>query len=503
MYQSLIFSTRFFSSGRNTGAHRIATILRDLNWECEVIDFALYFNIDELKEVARSRITLDTKIIGFSVFSGNWDEKFDDLCKWIKEEYPHTTIVVGSQEVLKIGIPKDYVDYFVDSFGDYAITAIAEYIAGTGSRPRTDLDEQARSGKRVIKSNTSYPAFPMKSLKIEYEDRDFIQPEEFLGIEVARGCKFKCSFCSFPILGVKGDYSRDADDFEQELRRNYDKWGVKNYYALDETFNDVTEKIAKFADAVDRLDFEPWFGGFLRGDLLANRKQDWEHLARMRFFGHYYGIESLNHASAKAIGKGMKTEKIQEGLLLAKDYFKQRGPYRSTISIIAGLPNESIATLDRGYQWLEENWSDQSVVYFPLYIPLDGTTMSTSGLSTEWAEKGYRVSGKTREQFPEYTEFFKRVWPYSETSMVWETEYMDLFTSIEYVHNFWDKKSQKFGVGMWDIGTVCRDYKISIDEALKLKLGYMGDYYNDNAIENAEKFVYEYKLKKLNYISPQ
>jgi hypothetical protein len=129
--------------------------------------------------------------------------------------------------------------------------------------------------------------------------------------------------------------------------------------------------------------------------------------------------------------------------------------------------------------------------------------MSTSGLSTEWAEKGYKVSSKTREQFPEYTEFFKRVWPYSETSMVWESEHMDLFTSIEYVHNFWDKKSQKFGVGMWDIGTVCRDYKISIDEALKLKLGYMGDYYNDNAIENAEKFVHEYKLKKLNYISPQ
>ena len=68
-----------------------------------------------------------------------------------------------------------------------------------------------------------------------------------------RGCRFKCSYCNFPILGVKDDYTRDADDFDTNLRRNYDDWGVTEYIITDDTFNDYVEKIRKYADRVEQI----------------------------------------------------------------------------------------------------------------------------------------------------------------------------------------------------------------------------------------------------------
>ena len=115
---------------------------------------------------------------------------------------------------------------------------------------------------------------------IKYEDRDFIKSTEWLTIEFARGCIFKCPYCTFPILGVKFDPSRDSEDAYTQLQDAYDRYGVTNYFVSDETFNDKPEKIAKFADMAERLSFNPWYSGFIRADLMVSRGQEeWVNLA--------------------------------------------------------------------------------------------------------------------------------------------------------------------------------------------------------------------------------
>ena len=69
------------------------------------------------------------------------------------------------------------------------------------------------------------------------------------------------------------------------------------------------EKITKFADVVEKLDFVPWFSAYIRADLLIARPRDREELLRMNLTGHYYGIETFNRESGKIIGKGYDTEK--------------------------------------------------------------------------------------------------------------------------------------------------------------------------------------------------
>ena len=44
-------------------------------------------------------------------------------------------------------------------------------------------------------------------------------------------------------------------------------------------------------------------------------------LDKMKMFGHFYGIESFNHMSTKAISKGMHPDKVKQGLIDIKNYY--------------------------------------------------------------------------------------------------------------------------------------------------------------------------------------
>jgi radical SAM superfamily enzyme YgiQ (UPF0313 family) len=230
----------------------------------------------------------------------------------------------------------------------------------------------------------------MNSLMVKYQDRDFLEPHEWLGIEFARGCKFTCKYCNFPVLGVKGDYSRDAEDFEQQVRETYDRYGISSYTVADETFNDRTEKITKFANVVEQLPFKPYFAGYIRADLLAARPEEKYELLRMNFLGHHCGIESFNQQNLRIIGKGMNIDRLLNGILEAKEFFTDAvsTKYICSLSFILGLPHDTGQDVEFLKQWLIDNWQGQSYDVYPLMIPV-GELDKKSTFSIEYSKYGY------------------------------------------------------------------------------------------------------------------
>jgi hypothetical protein len=381
------FMSTFGKSGyrRTAGAHRIATHLRQLGWDIEVLDFVMGWSLEQLKEFTVSRVTSSTKFIGFGGTFPIWSPVLDSYFTWVKEKYPNVTLIAGGQIS---NLYKIKADWYIDGFGERAMVALLSHLTGNSSEK---LKYQIFSnGRKIIKGNLDYPSFPMKSLSIKYQDRDFINQHETLVTELGRGCVFNCKFCNFPILGVKEDHSRDADDLYIELQDTYDRYGVTSYHLADETVNDYTEKLEKFAGAVRRLNFKPSMVGFARADLFASRKQDWDIMMEMGFVGHHYGIESTNIDSLKEVGKGMHPDKLLSGLLEGRAYFKKHGAYKGQVSLIAGLPHETSASLDKSLSWFNNNWKTESIMLFPLYIPKNDGKDTASKLTLEWEEQGYR-----------------------------------------------------------------------------------------------------------------
>ena len=363
---------------RSYGSHKIASHMRNLGWDIEVIDFFDAFKFDELKEIIDSRVTKDTRFVGFSALFWTPDHsgrKQSDLCKYVRKYYPWVSLVAGGNKFQSITNLES--DYHVVGLGEYAMQELGGYLAGYGPKP--SIREETFFGKtyNVVHATWDYPAFPMKEVKTSFEKRDHIEPEETITSELSRGCRFACAFCTYDPLGVKGDHTRSAEDFESELRENYDKWGITNYLLSDETINDYTEKLEKYAQIVQSLPFSPQFHGHLRADLLINRgEREWDACLNMNLVGHHYGIETLHKDAGRSIGKGMDPDRMKAGLLVLDDYFTTNTPsyHAVSISLIAGLPHDSIKTLKDTSNWFTNNYKHRHVEFSELYLQSDADT---------------------------------------------------------------------------------------------------------------------------------
>ena len=81
---------------------------------------------------------------------------------------------------------------------------------------------------------------------MEYFDEDVILPNQRVGLELGRGCIFKCTFCEFNLIGKeKGTYTRSTSRLEDELKRNWEEYGVNRYWITDDTLNDDTKKLER------------------------------------------------------------------------------------------------------------------------------------------------------------------------------------------------------------------------------------------------------------------
>jgi hypothetical protein len=452
---ALLFSSNAVMTYRNPGVHRIASYLREQNWAVEVCDFAPHWPTDQIQEFVRSRITPETKFFGFGVFFNYWPDSMNQLTAFLKKHWPDIPTVLGGQSVGLTANAKN-IDYWVDSYGEIAMLELAKSFVGNSSAG-LKFDFNQLGQRKLIKSLHSYPAYTLDSYKILYEKSDFVQPWEWANIEFARGCKFQCAYCNYPILGVKSDNSRSAADFELQLRHNYDNFGITRYWVADETFNDRTEKIAKFANVVDQLDFEPLFVGFIRADLLAAHPEQLEHLSRMRFGGHFYGIESFNHASLKSIGKGMHPDRIKQTLLDTRQYMSQRGVYRGSVSLITGLPFETPESYLDGLQWLLNNWTDQALIGWTLELEnwdnsdVINNQTNISKMGRNLIKYGIRKMDATHQIITGKDVYNWRDMGYTPDKLTWEHDHMNIFQALELTKEMQAHSATTFKLGPWDL----------------------------------------------------
>jgi hypothetical protein len=361
---------------RTAGAYRLATEIRQADYSCQIVDFFSHLQIDDLMFAITACVGKSTKVVGISTTfthglnpyqdgdPNRYLKKIDKIFNHIKQINSNTKIVVGGANVLVLN--HKLIDVLATGYADKSIVSYLKWL--DGKNPFLTYSINANN-KIVLDGNTHNTSFNFNSSAIEYIAHDNIIYGESLVLEIARGCIFKCSFCNYPLNGKKkNDYIKHRQTIYNELIKNYYEHGTTNYIIADDTHNDTSVKLAMLADVKQSLPFNFEYTAYIRLELLRAHPEQYTMLKDAGLIGALFGIESLNYESSKAVGKGLRPDKVEDEL----HKFKALMPQCSTEgSFIAGLPYETTDTITE--------WSKRLL---SLDYPLDNFTISPLTIDT-------------------------------------------------------------------------------------------------------------------------
>lgn len=358
---------------RGVGAHLIAQQARDLGLTALVIDFVESWSIADFETACRKFVGHNTRVFGFSTtwldvinnpypedHIGNYlvNGNYQTMIDIVKSINSDINIVAGGKKSLELYHKLHHsIDHFFDGYSE---TQFRDYV------------KQNKIFSKVIDYDTE--ALPRDDYDFKYASNiytpeSFITPRETLALELSRGCRFKCKFCSFPLIGRKdsSSYIKDADTLRAELIYNYENFGVQKYTIQDDTFNDSLEKVEYFANMIATLPFKVYFWCYLRAEVIVNHPEMIPMLYEMGLTETWFGIETFTQKAGKNIGKGMDPDRIKSMLWDCKAIWKNRVKVQS--GYIVGLPGETEEDIIGHAEWFKQaECPVDEVMYNPLGI---------------------------------------------------------------------------------------------------------------------------------------
>ncbi len=372
-FKHAVIFTGFPSGAMPLGAYRIRTESEKHGYQVQVVDYSWHLDMEKLAAICEKFITFETQIVGFSNnwIDGSWRLSAHEISDYLKLHYPNVKIVEGGQRPHKTTTkPK----WWLKGFSDLSWIHLLNHIYKGTPAPTFTIDGH---GTRIVHSDIAYAVSDYDSLGTLWHADDQIDSHQALPIEIGRGCIFQCAFCHHPFLGKKkGEYVRSVDSIADEFKRNYDMFGTTRYQFIDDTFNDSEEKIQRVVDARDKAGVDIEFVCYLRAEMLVTQPQTIPQLIDLGLRSAHIGLESLNMKGRKAIGKGMKVERVLDAVAKVRDVSNKNVSFWATL--IAGVPGDTVDSIKEQAEWLYQHREThiQAWWHYPLNINLQSTNLS-------------------------------------------------------------------------------------------------------------------------------
>jgi len=380
---------------RNLGAYRLATALKDSNYSTVVVDFIQHLSPEEIIKAIKPHLSDDTLWVGFSsTFFWNkqseisqtssvdtmYYTKYDDVIKVLQyvKEHSNAKLIYGGAKS----------PYFleIDSLVDH-------YVLGNADNSILDITGAIKTNRHLesVIDSLNYPEPDVKNIPTRWTDFKVFTGEA-LPIELARGCIFKCKFCSYPLLGKKkGTYLRDFDQVKDEMVQAWETHGTDTYYFTDDTFNDDNDKIETLHKLFTSLPFKLKFASYLRIDLINRYPHQAQLLQEMGLIGTFFGLETLQPDSAKAIGKGLHPNKVIDRLYWLNETWNNRVNIES--GFILGLPHDSMSYFNELITWsMKEDNPIHAIRFYPLSLVKGVPERYSSEFSLNHEAYGYKFT---------------------------------------------------------------------------------------------------------------
>ena len=356
---------------RLPGAYILREELEKYGIEVEIIDYIQHFTDEQLydlydfiEDYEPDFITISDTFLEFDVVDG--------ISKTIKMLKDIPIIAGGMNPHTHM---YDAVDYKIYNYGENALIEVLEH-----HFCQKEVMFEMRGNTKFINATHTYKTWPKEDYAYRFRKEDLINEYDIGTLEFSRGCRFRCKFCNWPILGVKEDTSqKDIDSIVSMLNYNYENFGISFYIMADDTFNDRTEKLEKLAVIAETVNFDVRFSAFMRLDLVWSYPEQLDLMIRSKLTAPHFGVETFNEKAAKIIGKGKQAVIAKDMLIKLDKAFEEAGlDYHPSCSMIAGLPEETPEECIASQEWYREHYK-KHVIWFPLDIHNDGENLSAFG----------------------------------------------------------------------------------------------------------------------------
>jgi len=411
---------------RYLGAYHVASSLRDLGYTVQVIDHMLLCNKLILRKLIEKFTSTDTVMVGFSTtfmnltnfhlnlssisndtFQYNVVSKLksrgdftgvatgvpisDDDMLFLTTEFrkinPNIKFVMGGE---KANFKRQkYIDTFILGHAQFSLPKYIEFLLGNNQDSKYIKN---LNGQIVISDDINANGFDFSNHVVKFHSSDKIDSTESLTLETARGCIFRCKFCSFRYKGKeKLENVKYEHTLYDQLMYNYENFGTTNYIFSDDTFNDSEDKLLRFKKVFDRLPFKIQFAAYIRLDLISKRPHTADMLFDIGLKSATFGIETLNNKSLKIIGKGVKSEELIQTLNNLRFNHGWKNNIIMSSGFIVGLPEDSKSDVTA---WASEVMSPDfpldSLSFSKLYIKKLSQSLHHSEFELNYGKYGYR-----------------------------------------------------------------------------------------------------------------
>ena len=233
--------------GRPAAIYRLASHLRDHEFTVKTINLFSRITDQEFQQLVDQCVSPDTRLFGISatvlrrVDTGNFfgisNEQLQSRLDYVRQQCPGIKFVLGGAQVNNTSAEKlkefSMFDYVITGQGETALLNLVQHLF-----QQTRLTTTTVQRPRLI-TDVTYPFTEFNQTKVTFSHDDTILPGEALPIELARGCVFKCKFCSYDLTNKNFfEFTKNKELLREEFMYNYENFHTKYYSVIDDLIND-------------------------------------------------------------------------------------------------------------------------------------------------------------------------------------------------------------------------------------------------------------------------
>ena len=352
------------------------------------------------------------------------------LAQRVKKELPEALVVIGGHDASRDPrwFLKPAIDIVVVGDGEEVMPPLVEAWSKTRDMKNVpgllinDPNGAVDTGHAPARGNIDNLPMPARHLIREYASEYYINFRRPLALlETARGCPFKCNFCSVWKFHESTFREKSPDRVVQELSHI----DAPNVFITDDIFWMNVKRGRDLGKAIAASGIRKHYTLQTRSDIICKFPdliEQWKECGRMTVF---LGLEKIDDAGLKSVNKRNTADHNNQAIRILQDldigytpnfiidpswdredfeklkrWVDETGAYNSGFSVLTPLPGTDLwdETLDT---IVTRDWElfDIAHTVLPTKLPLDEFYREYAGLWKHANDVRYEMNGKMKTHF--------------------------------------------------------------------------------------------------------